>query len=216
MQTTQKNVLIGAIVALIIIVGGVYFYSTKPVTSPVNDAQNLVDNNVASSEKTLNIVSAESKATYELNEKLQGKPTHVLGTTQSIAGTINIDLTAPAKIEIGEVKIDATTFKTDIAKRDDNVRELVFKSNTSGNQYIVFVPTSIIGVPSNIEAGKDFQITITGDMTILGVTKSITFNGIANVSAENALTINVNTNVTYGDFGLVVPNFSLDVSTSVV
>jgi polyisoprenoid-binding protein YceI len=154
------------------------------------------------------IVPAESKATYEINEKLQGKPVHVVGTTQAISGTAQVDVTAPVKVQIGEIKLDATTFKTDIAKRDENVSELVLKSTKPEFKYITFVPTMISGVPANVEKGKDFPVTIVGDMTILGVKKSVAFTGTMNIGSDNSLTVKAKTKLTYGDFGVTIPNFS--------
>jgi len=207
----QKNIIVTLVVVGVLIVGGLYFYSAWPSSAPVQNTQNTNQNvvvNTDSNVKNLSIVAGESKATYELNEKLRGTLTHVVGSTGSVSGTATVNLVSPAKIEIGEVKIDATSFKTDIAKRDENVVELVLKSNQPANQYITFTPTDIIGVPATIEAGKDFSIKITGNMTVLGISKPITFEGVANVSANNSLTIKANTKVTYGDFGVTIPDFS--------
>ncbi len=207
----SKNAIIGGLVAVILVLGGVYFYMSAPAGQPSQTVQTPQDNSTpvqTVNQGALTVVPAESKATYEINEKLQGKPVHVVGTTQAITGTASVDLTMPAKIQIGQIKLDATTFKTDIAKRDENVKEMVLKSDKPQYQYITFTPTSISGVPANVEKGKDIPVTIVGDMTILGVTKSVAFTGTVNVGADNSLTVKAKTKLTYGDFGVTIPNFS--------
>ena len=207
----DKKIIISiGIIAAIIIVGGLY-YIVQPAAAPTQPSQNVVEslpttNN--SDQKMLHIVSGESKATYELGEVLKGKQTHVVGSTGDIAGDIAISLKDVQKIQIGEIKINARTFKTDIDMRDQNVRKMVLKSDDPANEFIVFKTTNITGVPATIESNKEFPVTITGDVTIAGVTKSITFTGIAKLSDANELRINANTMVTYGDFGVTVPNFS--------
>ena len=205
----KKEIIIGVIVGVVILAGaGWYFYVSNGVNQsgqipPVTTVQNDLPG-----QKTLQIVSNASRATYELNEELQGKPTHVVGSTNQVTGNIVLKTTSPQTIAIGPVYIDASTFRTDIPNRDENVQELILKSNQRANRFITFTTTNITGVPKTIEMDKDFPVTITGDMTILGITKPVTFKGVANLSNDTVLKINASTVVTYGDFGVVVPNFS--------
>ncbi|MEK7061752.1 MAG: YceI family protein [Patescibacteria group bacterium] len=206
----QKKIIIG-LLAVVLISAGLYFYPIQKGGQPVEITQNNVENvpqNNNSDKKTLDIISNESLATYELDEVLRGTPTHVKGATSDIAGIITMSTASPQKIEIGQVKIDASTFKTDIPTRDENVKKLVLKSDQSANQFIVFTPTNITGVPEDIAIGKNFPISIIGDMVIIGTTKQVTFNGTANWSIEDALTIDATTTLTYGDFGITIPDFS--------
>ncbi|MCX6747847.1 MAG: YceI family protein [Candidatus Nomurabacteria bacterium] len=212
----NNNTIMIGVVVLVLILGGVYISQTNKtekideLNSNVVSEQNVIeDSNGASgiqetSLKTLAIVSAESKATYEIDEVLRGIPTHVVGNSSSLMGSVVFDPTTN-QIREAEVKVDASTFKTDIDARDGNVKKLVLKSDQSANQYITFKTTNIEGMSG--EVGKEFPVKVTGDMIILGVSKSVMFEGKANLSADGSVMVNANTTLTYGDFGVSVPDF---------
>jgi polyisoprenoid-binding protein YceI len=67
------------------------------------------------------------------------------------------------------------------------------------------------------EVQKEFPVKVTGDLTISGVTKSIIFNGMARLGLDNSLTVKASTDLTYGDFGVAVPDlpFLANVSKTV-
>ncbi len=204
-------IIVGVIVIGILGFGGLYFYLSTPATAPSQDSQSAVlrlPENNNPSQKVLHIISSESKAVYELNEVLRGKLNHVVGSTGDIAGDISLTLSKPQKLEIGQIKVNARTFKTDIEQRDENVRKLVLKSNDPANEFIVFKTTNIVGLPESIEANKDFNLSITGDITIAGVTKSVIFEGRAKISDANVMTIDASTMLAREDFGVFIPNFS--------
>jgi polyisoprenoid-binding protein YceI len=219
----KNNTIIGAVVVLVLVAGGIYMTVTKD--KEVSTVDSLTEQNVAGdasqtgdtenpNQKTMTVVSAESQATYEIDEVLRGTPTHVVGTSRDITGSIVFDTTTN-KVQIAEVKLDASTLKTDIAMRDGNVKKLVLKSDQSANQFITFKTTAIEG--ESLEVQKEFPVKVTGDLTISGVTKSIIFNGMARLGLDNSLTVKASTDLTYGDFGVAVPDlpFLANVSKTV-
>ncbi|MBP6866211.1 MAG: YceI family protein [Candidatus Pacebacteria bacterium] len=210
----QKN--IGIVVfVIVVLVGGWYMMSAnKNMEVPVvaeqennQEAVNEVAPETQTQQKVLNIVSLESKATYDINEVLKGKKTHVTGTSQALSGTLTVDTTSN-KIIGGEVKLDATSFKTDIAARDGNVKNLILKADKPGNEFIVFATTSIEGMSESVLPDTDFPIKVTGNMTIAGVTKPVTFDGMAKLGTDQSVTIKAVTTLTYADFGLAIPDFA--------
>lgn len=203
----KNNVLVGLVLVFIIVAGGIYYSSTKKVAeAPVNDTLNNSLNqpeNTNPNEKNLTVVGAESKATYQLNEELRGTPTLVTGNTNAISGFITIN-NLDKKIVTGKIEIDANTFATDIPARDENVKKLVLESDKEGNKSITFIPKSIEG---DLIVGNVSNISIIGDITIKGVTKSVTLSGTALLSTDNVLAISVKTVLTYADFGVTIPDF---------
>lgn len=157
--------------------------------------------------KNLSIVSAESKAEFSLNEVLRGVPTLVVGTSSEITGNITVHTASPAKIEIGEIKLDARTLVTDNPMRNNNIENLILKSNEPQNQFIVFEPTSVTGVPNVLISKQEFPVKILGDLTISGVTKPMTFDGKVTYSDDGILVGSASTDLTYENFGLTLPNF---------
>lgn len=204
----QNKVVLGVVAVVVLVAGGYYFVSNQQnedlrVVENQNITENTTQNNetvLTNDKKVLNIVATESKATYQLNEELRGTPTLVTGNTSSISGNIILN-TDNQKIESGQVKLDASTFKTDIPTRDENVKKLIFKSDKEENKYIVFNPTNI----EQTEGSN--QIKVTGNLTISGVSKNITFEGTTSMLADGGITIDASTMLTYADFSLVIPDF---------
>lgn len=168
---------------------------------------NKIGDSVASG--TLNIVASKSQATYSLNEVLVGVPTHVVGTSNQISGQIIFDSTTkPASVTIGDILIDATSFKTDKDRRDEHVIKSIFKSDQIENKFIIFHTTSIVGIPETLTAGQNFPVEIIGDLTISGVTKPATFTGAVTWENDGSVTGSASTSLAYANFGLEVPNLS--------
>lgn len=193
-----------------------YLYFTRPVSAPSESIENVVVNLPDSSEtenepgtsttaKTYSIVSADSKAEFTLNEELQGKPTKVVGTTNQIGGEISLDMANPKSMQIGEIKVNARTLKTDKEKRDGAIGRFILKSEEAENEFITFKTTSITGLPATIEADKEFTFQITGDLKIKGVTKSKTWNAKGKVNSKGTFTATADTKFAYADFGITVP-----------
>ena len=157
--------------------------------------------------KSLNIVSRESQAKYSLNEILNGVPTFVVGTSNKIEGQIMVDDTVtPAKIKIGDISLDATSFKSDKDLRDKNLINLMLRSNLEENRYIVFKTTEVRGVPETLVKDQSFPIEIIGNLAISGNVKPVTFTGNATWKADNTLAGSVSTDLAYEDFGLYIPD----------
>jgi polyisoprenoid-binding protein YceI len=142
-----------------------------------------------------------------MNEFLKGVSTFVVGTSTQLTGNITVDTAKPAQIKIGAIKLDATSLITDNAMRNKNIVNLIFKSNQPQNQFIVFQPTKVSGVPTVLTPGQSFPVKIIGDLTISGTTKPATFTGTINWRGDGTVVGTATTEVTYANFGLVIPNF---------
>lgn len=154
------------------------------------------------------LISEESEAEYSINEILRGVPTLVVGKSQSISGNVLINDQNALEIVGGEIKIDAKSFKTDIGARDNNVAKLILKANEEGNEFIVFKPASISGLEGGLILNEDLPVEIIGDLTIAGVTQAMTFVGTINWSDENTFSGLITSDLTYANFGLVLPDFN--------
>ncbi len=190
---------------------GFFSYYTRPLpvmTININDqVEHLADTQTnTENSKVLNIVNTQSEASFSLNEVLNGKPTLVVGTTNQVAGDIKV-IETPATISFGEVKVDARTLKTDNEKRNGAIGRMILKSEETGNEYIVFKTTSVIGLPAIFEKGREFNYKIIGDLTIRGVTKSVSFDAKSTLNNDGTLKVSASTMVTYGDYGISVPSF---------
>ena len=220
----KKTLSLSILIISILFVGGCSLSSDKqenptPGTDSVNKVDDVssVNNTTDANSNTeatntvpseLNNLSSDSSAEFSLNELLRGVPTLVVGTTNQISGEIKVNPTEPAKIDIGEIKLDARTFVTDNPMRNKNIVELILKSNEPQNQFIVFKTTDISGVPKILVSGETFPVKITGDLTISGKTKPTTFDGKITWKDDGTLSGLAETSLTYADFGLALPDFN--------
>lgn len=204
----MKTILI-IIVVLALVGVAIFFYKTRPIkfkeTNLNNQIQHLDEAKTTS--KILKLDSTKSEVSFALNEVLSGVPTHVVGTSSTLVGEVSVEL-QPAKLNISEIKIDARTLKTDIERRNSAIARFILESIKPGNEYITFKPIEIKDLPKTIEINKEFTYSITGDLTIKGTTKLITFQAKSLVNQNGSLSGSASSTLVYADFGVSVPNLS--------
>jgi polyisoprenoid-binding protein YceI len=149
------------------------------------------------------IVSADSQASFTVDEVLNGSPNTVVGTTNQVAGQIAFDANNPAGAQIGTIQVDARTLTTDSNMRNRMIANRIL--NTNNYEYITFTPKKLSGLPDRVTFGTSYTFQITGDLTIQDVTKEVTFD--ANVTPVDATHIKgtATTTISRQDFSLSIP-----------
>lgn len=221
----KQSLLIAGIVVILLAIGGLWFYAwaTRPlegVNSNINAIGNQLSQQVSGSGammQSFQIDSTRSKAGFSIFEVLNGKDKTVIGTTDQVAGTILVDTQNPANSTASEIKVSARTLKTDAAARDNTIARFVLKSEEPGNEFLVFKTTKIEGLPAVGEENKSYALTITGDMTISGMTRPMTFQATATYTSTQELHITAKGELKRGDFNLIIPSvpFVADVGETV-
>ena len=221
LRTLKIGIALAAIVATISV--GSFLYLTRGVAAPTEDIQSsveeLVTSEADSSTQTLYRISQDdSQVTYTIQEVLNGADKTVVGTTSQVAGDILVDLSNPWQSQVGELKINARTFATDDSRRDNSVARFILQSESDANQYIVFTPTSISSLPDSVKVGDELTLKVTGNLTIAGVTKEVTFDVNAALKSKDQLTGQATVTVQRSDFNLNIPNvpFVANVGDSVI
>ena len=108
-----------------------------------------------------NYATFESAATLET----------IKGTTTKVAGTITADPAAPAAAAV-DVTIDLASLDTGISMRNEHLRSEKFL-DVEKFANATFKSASVSG-PKSIAANQAAEISVTGDLTIHGVTKRVT------------------------------------------
>lgn len=153
------------------------------------------------------IDDSASNATFTISEVLFGNPNTVVGKTSQVSGQILIDKTNGSKSQIGEIKVDLSTMRTDNDLRNNTLQGRIFETGDPSNQFATFMAKSMRGLPSAaVAVGQTVTFTITGDLTLHGVTKSETFAATVTASSETEITGSAKTTVKYADFNLAIPN----------
>lgn len=150
-------------------------------------------------------VDASSKATIRVREQLVRLPSPIdaLITITGAQGgfTLNPDGTFASN---SKVSVDMTTVTTDDRQRTDSIRRdplEVTRFRTSE-----LVPKTTTGLTLPLPSSGEFTFKLTGDLTLHGVTKSVTFD-VRATRVEGKLTAIATANPSwkFGDFGMQPP-----------
>ncbi len=210
----MKQIAIIAGVVVVLGVGG-FLYYTRPAPAPSADVQqqgaasaSVLETQKREGQEVYRIVAAESKAQFEIDETLNDKPVRVVGVTDQISGEVLFNASNPADSMLGEIRINARTLKTDNERRNGALSRLILKSDKDEFEYITFKPTAVTGMPASLAVGASAPVKITGDLTVRGVTKSVTFDTTLKYDNNSTLSGMAQTKVKYADFGLTIPKLS--------
>jgi polyisoprenoid-binding protein YceI len=154
-----------------------------------------------------------SSATYRVTEQFTGInfPSDAVGTSTTVSGTLVI--AADGSVAPGaKLTIDLRNLKSDQDMRDNFLRTRTLE--TDKYQFAEFVPTKMTGVPAMIPFQGQTGFELTGNMTIHGVTKEVTFKGIAAFNRDGTISGRAKTTFNFATFGLTKPTlarlFSVD------
>jgi polyisoprenoid-binding protein YceI len=156
----------------------------------------------------LEIIPDGSSASYTVTEQFVGInfPNDAVGTTPSLAGTLVI--AADGSIPAGSSKLiaDLSKLKSDQDQRDGFVKGRLLETAKYPNAE--FVPTKIEGLPKMIPFEGQTGVQISGNMTIHGVTKPVTFQGIATFGRDGTVAGRAKTTFTFETFGFTKPTIA--------
>ncbi len=194
-----------AIAIIVIALGAfaIYSYAVRPTKAPTETAN---EETGTATDSAFHFDTKKTVASFTLNEVLRGTPTVVVGTTSDMSGSFTADRQALASAQLSEIKINARTFVTDSEQRNNAIRRFILKTEDDANEFIVFKPTEIKGLPEHANLGQSITFQISGDLTIAGVTKPVTFTGVMSFTTDNTLEGKAQTTVHYPDFGITVPD----------
>ena len=153
-----------------------------------------------------------SSATYRVTEQLAGVsfPNDAVGTTDKVTGAITI--AADGTIAPGsKLVISLKELKSDQEMRDGYVRGRTLETDKFPDA--VFVPTKIDGLPRMIPATGQVGVSLSGDLTIHGVTKPVIFQGIATMNPRDSTVAGrAQANLSFSAFGITRPTLTRLVS----
>ncbi len=150
-------------------------------------------------------ITNPTSATFSIGETLRGQPFTATGTTNEVSGIVTLDRNMPSKTTLGPIKINAKTFKTDSSGRDFMIKKFILKAEDEGNEFVVFSPKTITGLPTSFENGKTLALEMSGDLTIAGITHPAMFSGTATVNADSVQGT-AQAKIKRADYGIVVPS----------
>jgi polyisoprenoid-binding protein YceI len=150
-------------------------------------------------------VDASSKATVKVREQLVRLPSPI-DALINIAGaqgafTLNPDGTFSSN---SKISVDMTTVTTDDRQRTDSIRRDPLEVTRFRTAELV--PKTTIGLTLPVPSSGEFTFKLIGDLTMHGVTKTVTFD-VRATRADGKLTATATASPSwkFGDFGMQPP-----------
>jgi len=116
------------------------------------------------------VIAEGSEVGYRVDESINGFDTTANGRTEAITGEFTI---AGTQVTAGEFTVDMTTFSSDESRRDGQFDGRIMEVDEFPTAtFVLTEPIDFDEVPAD---GTTITATATGDLTLHGVTKSVTF-----------------------------------------
>jgi polyisoprenoid-binding protein YceI len=151
-------------------------------------------------------VTSGSEAGYRVRERLAqfDAETDAVGRTTDVTGSITLTSDGTtATLTEGTISVDTTTIASDENRRDNRLRSEGLQTDQFPTA--TFTLTQPVEVPAAALAGTATDITLVGDLTLHGVTKSVQIPAQAKLADG---TVQVLGSVTFplSDFDITAPN----------
>lgn len=145
---------------------------TTPATDPTaTDPSGTTGSTTAGGVDGVWNIAAESEVGYRVDESINGFDTTANGRTKAITGSFTI---AGTSVTEGSFTVDMTTFKSDESRRDGQFNGRIMDvANFPTSTFVLTAPIDFTSVPAD---GGSVTASATGDLTLHGTTKSVTFD----------------------------------------
>jgi polyisoprenoid-binding protein YceI len=146
-------------------------------------------------------VTDDSVVGYRVKEVLFGQSADAVGRTSAIAGTMTLD---GATVTDASFTVDMTTVTSDESRRDDQFNGRIME--TSVYPTATFTMSEPIDLGTLPDANADVTATATGELTLHGVTQTMTFD-IQGRYTGSQVEIAGSIPITFADWGISNPSF---------
>lgn len=178
--------------------------SDAVMQAPATEAGGEPTSEAGSGLPVFHLVPEESEARFLIGEILAGQQTTVVGATNAVEGSLVPDLATPSNTTVGPVRVDMSTLLTDNDFRNRAIHSAILQTGNEAFRYAVFETTALAGLPDTVVIGEPFDFQITGNMTIHGVTREVTFDATATAVSETRLEGLASLPILYADYDVSI------------
>lgn len=147
-------------------------------------------------------VTTGSEAGYRVNEVLNGTNVTVTGRTEKVTGSFTIG-DGGRTLEAAELTVDVASISTGTSQRDNYFRTQALRAQAYPTaSFVLSEPVSLDASPA---AGEIVRATAVGELTIAGVTRTVTATVEVRSDGTTA-EIAGSIPITFSDFGVTAPN----------
>jgi polyisoprenoid-binding protein YceI len=153
---------------------------------------------------TLVVDASTSQASYRAQEQLAGRslPSEAVGTTSDVSGAIVVAADGAIAADRSQIQVDLRSLKSDQSRRDSFIKGNTLETRAFPNA--TFVPRQAEGLPSPLPTSGQATFQLTGDLTVHGVTKPVTWDVTAQFQGTS-VSGDAIANVNISDFGMTPP-----------
>ena len=167
----------------------------------------------AGGEIVFRIVPDQSEARFLIEEILAGSAKTVVGVTSAVSGEIRGAFGSPQAVAVGPIQVDLSTLATDNAFRNRAIRDAILQTGIDANRFAVFQPTGIEGLPAEVALGTAYVLSLSGDLTIHGVTRPVNFTAVVMPVSETRLEGTASVSLPYSDFDIRILRLPREVAS---
>jgi polyisoprenoid-binding protein YceI len=181
--------------------------TSTQATTQTTARQETTSSEATASSLSFVIDQAQSEARFEIDEVLNGNPTHVVGTTGQVVGQFRVDLADVGSVEFSELIINARALDTGSERRNRAIRgPVILDSGSDAHELITFRVTSVEGLDGSSEPGTTFEFSVSGDLSIKGTTQPVTFDANVTQLDETTIVGSATAQVTRDMFEIGIPS----------
>ena len=212
MKSHWKKLLIGlVVVAVLAVTAGPWVYihwikDPAPARLSIDDATPPSLGTTADTtgnvvvEKNQWSIAGGSQLGYRVGETLFGQKTEAVGRTNKVTGALTLD---GASILKATFTVDMNSLKSDDARRDRKFTgEIMNTDKFPTSTFTLTTPIELGTVPAD---GKEITASATGDLTLRGATKPVTFNVTAKRTGAS-IGVSGAIDVKFADFSIANPS----------
>lgn len=221
MKTPSKKWLVRlvvlAVVAVALVYGGILLW-TKVINKPEDELSTddlssalVADSTVASASSEppttdppgvtgLWVATSESTLGYRVKEVLGGVDTEGVGRTNAVDGTITIEGTTVVE---GGFSVEVGSITSDSSRRDGQFTGRIMDAATYPTaSFVITQPIAFGAIPGE---GQQITVDATGELTLRGSTKTVTFPLTAEYS-NGRIGVFGNIPIVFADYGIPNPS----------
>lgn len=173
--------------------------TTAPATTPATPAAGAADGTWKVDQSITNAQGSGSFTGFRIDEVLVsvGKATAV-GRTPSVGGSVTV---AGSMVTAAQISADLTDITTNDSRRDSAVQRALSTSRYPNATFVLTQPINVGSAPAD---GQRITVPATGDLTIRGVTKSVTIELQAQLQGD-VLVVVGSAPIVLADYGVAAP-----------
>ncbi len=151
-------------------------------------------------------VTTGSVAGYRVRERLADLPAEsdAVGRTEAVSGSITIEADgSTTTLTEAALSVDTTSISSDKSMRDNRLRSQGLQTDQFPTA--TFTLTSPVEIPAAALDGTASDVTLTGDLTLHGVTKAVDIPGQAQL-VDGTIQVAGSLGFPLSDYAIVAPN----------